>query len=292
MRSVRTAPVQTPRSVGGRAAKTEASMYSFTGRIRYSETDAQGILTPEKLIDYFQDCSTFQSQDIGAGVESLRRREMAWIIVYWRVEILRMPALGETVRIGTFPYAMKGSVGLRNFFMETESGERLANANSVWTLVNTVSSRPVRVPVDILDLYPPEEKLLMQYDSRKIRIPDLPGTKMDPVRVQEYHLDTNRHMNNGQYVRIAAGFFPPERRVRVLRIEYRQQAMLGDSIVPVVYTYPDGTGEDSADRRPETAAAEPSACAEHTDEGQKDRKMCIALNTEDGRPYAILEAVF
>lgn len=267
-------------------------MYSFTGRIRYSETDAQGILTPEKLIDYFQDCSTFQSQDIGAGVESLRRREMAWIIVYWRVEILRMPALGETVRIGTFPYAMKGSVGLRNFFMETESGERLANANSVWTLVDTVSSRPVRVPADIMELYPPEEKLGMEYDSRKIRIPDLPGTKVDPVRVQEYHLDTNRHMNNGQYVRIAAGFFPPGRRVSVLRIEYRQQAMLGDSIVPVLYGDPDRAEEDSTDLLPETAAAETPGFAEHTDSGQKARTMCISLNTEDGRPYAILEAVF
>ena len=35
-------------------------MYSFDSRIRYSETDADGRLTPEKLIDYFQDCSTFQ----------------------------------------------------------------------------------------------------------------------------------------------------------------------------------------------------------------------------------------
>ena len=82
-------------------------MYTFTGKIRYSETDAYGFLTPEKLIDYFQDCSTFQSEDLGIGVKKLRSQGLAWIIVYWRVEIYRMPVLGEEVRIGTIPYEMK-----------------------------------------------------------------------------------------------------------------------------------------------------------------------------------------
>ena len=67
-------------------------MYTFTGKIRYSETDAYGFLTPEKLIDYFQDCSTFQSEDLGIGVKKLRSQGLAWIIVYWRVEIYRRDA--------------------------------------------------------------------------------------------------------------------------------------------------------------------------------------------------------
>ena len=46
-------------------------MYAFTSRIRFSETDAFGRLTPEKLIDYFQDCSTFQSEDYEIGVRHL-----------------------------------------------------------------------------------------------------------------------------------------------------------------------------------------------------------------------------
>ena len=50
-------------------------MYQMESRIRYSETDADGRLTPEKLIDYFQDCSTFQSEDNGLGVERLRHKE-------------------------------------------------------------------------------------------------------------------------------------------------------------------------------------------------------------------------
>ena len=95
-------------------------MYTFESRIRYSETDPRRVLTPESMINYFQDCSTFQSEDGGIGVEQLRAQGLAWIIVYWRVEIRRMPRLGERILTGTFPYEMKGSIGLRNFFMKTQ----------------------------------------------------------------------------------------------------------------------------------------------------------------------------
>ncbi|MDO5133018.1 MAG: thioesterase [Eubacteriales bacterium] len=244
-------------------------MYIFESRVRYSETDAQGRLTAEKLIDYFQDCSTFQSEENGVGVAEMRARGLAWIIVYWRVEILRMPRLGERIRIGTIPYAMKGGIGLRNFFMETapgEAGERLANANSVWTLVDIHTMRPVRIPADVLERYPLGQRLQMQYDARKIRLPAEPGISRPDVTVREYHLDTNRHMNNGQYVRIAAGLLPSGADVRTLRIEYRRQAVLGDRITPVVYSGLSGEETDQADI------------------------VCVSLNAKDGKPYAVLEA--
>lgn len=236
-----------------------ANMYTFESRVRYSETDASGRLTPEKLIDYFQDCSTFQSEEKGIGVKAMRERGLAWIIVYWRVEILRMPCLGECVRVGTFPYEMKGGIALRNFLLETADGERLAVANSVWTLVESKSMRPVRIPEDVLECYHLGERLSMEYDSRKIRIPDLPASVGAEVTVREYHLDSNQHMNNGQYVRIAAGYLPAGKKIRTLRIEYRKQAVLGDRITPVLY--------------------------------EMAGNVCISLNAEDGKPYAVLEVV-
>ncbi|MGN0381038.1 MAG: acyl-[acyl-carrier-protein] thioesterase, partial [Suilimivivens sp.] len=38
-------------------------MYTYKSRIRYSEIDEGGNLRLETLLDYFQDCSTFQSED-------------------------------------------------------------------------------------------------------------------------------------------------------------------------------------------------------------------------------------
>ena len=233
-------------------------MYVFESRVRYSEIGADGRLTTEKLIDYFQDCSTFQSEDLGAGVQYLREKNLAWIIVYWRAEIQRMPGLGEKIRVGTLPYEMKGGMGLRNF-----------------PLIDTKTSRPVRIPPEIRDKYQLEERIDMHYDSRKIRIPKESGTVMPEMTIKEYHLDTNRHVNNGQYVRLAAGLLPEGAVPETLRIEYRRQAVLGDVIVPVVYQLPSGE------------------CAEAASSGQERRKACISLNAvEDGLPYAVLEIIY
>ena len=53
--------------------------YSFTSRIRYSEIGEDGNLTLPGLINYFQDCSTFQSEAIGEGVAELKKRGCAWV---------------------------------------------------------------------------------------------------------------------------------------------------------------------------------------------------------------------
>ena len=259
---------------------TEVRMYTFDSRVRYSETSADGRLTPEKLIDYFQDCSTFQSEDNDVGIAKLRTCGAAWMIVYWRVEIHRMPCLGEYIRIGTIPYDMKGSIGLRNFMMETAEGEILACANSVWSLIDTGTMHPMRIPADITEKYPLGSRLDMLYDSRKIRIPDVPGEKKLPVIVKEYHLDSNRHMNNGQYVRIAMAYLPPESQISVLRIEYRRQARLGDRIIPVIYELP-------SDRDPATDYTDIQDTG--TAPEKESRTVCVSLNDDDGRPYAVLE---
>lgn len=43
-------------------------MYTFDSRVRYSETDENGNLSLESLIDYMQDCTNFQSEDLGVGL--------------------------------------------------------------------------------------------------------------------------------------------------------------------------------------------------------------------------------
>ena len=45
--------------------KEDKDMYTFDSRVRYSEVGVDGNLTIEALIDYFQDCTTFNSEDIG-----------------------------------------------------------------------------------------------------------------------------------------------------------------------------------------------------------------------------------
>lgn len=230
--------------------------YSFGGRIRYSEIGENGCLTLPGLLDYFQDCCTFQSEFLGQGMGVLKKRERAWVLSAWQVIIRRYPAMGEEVVTTTWPYEFRGFMGMRNFTMETASGERVAWANSFWTNLNTAAGFPARLREEDLAGYGTDEKLDMEYAPRKIALPE--GLSEEPsFPVQKHHLDTNHHVNNCQYVRMAEDFLPEGAAVRQLRAEYKRQARLRDVICPRV-------------RREED-------------------KVTVVLGDEKGEPYTVVE---
>ncbi len=238
-------------------------MYTFDSRIRYSETDEYSSLTVPALIDYFQDCSSFQSEDLGIGLSYLKGQNAGWVINYWQVDISRLPRLGEMVRTGTSPYALRGIIGLRNFRMESLAAEEgtkdriLAQANSVWSLLDFEKMLPLRFPEEILRRYTLYPKFDMEYMPRKIAVPSGEGRRASAVAVTEELLDTNHHVNNAVYVRLALRAVErPSSSLRRLQIQYIRQAVLGDLICPAVYG--EGTGS-----------------------------ICVVLSGENGEPFAV-----
>lgn len=210
-------------------------MYEFDARIRYSEVDSEGRLTWIALLNYFQDVSTFQSEEGGAGVSYLMERNLAWVLNSWQIDVIRYPMLFEYVKVGTIPYGIKGFLGYRNFYLkDAATNEMAAVANSLWTLMDMEKMVPCRVTKEIAAAYPMEEKLSMEYADRKIFFTG-EGTKKEEILVRPHHLDTNQHVNNGQYVLMAMDFLPPGFEIQRLRAEYKKSALLSDVIVPIVY---------------------------------------------------------
>ena len=57
---------------------------------------------------------------------------------------------------------------------------------------------------------------------------------MEPFPVRRYHIDTNEHVNNCQYVQMALEMLPREMSAGQLRVDYKKSAVLGDIIYPKV----------------------------------------------------------
>ena len=119
--------------------------YSFSGRVRYSEIGENGLLTLPGVLNYFQDCSTFQSEEVGLGMEVLREWKRFWVLSAWQVIVDRYPYLGEEITTSTWAYGFRSFLGMRNFCMETKGGERLAYANTYWTYINAENGLPVKL---------------------------------------------------------------------------------------------------------------------------------------------------
>lgn len=214
-------------------------MYNFNSRIRYSEVDETGRLRLEALLDYFQDCSTFHSEDIGLGVEYLQTQNLVWVMSSWQIVAKRYPKFGETVLVGTMPYDFKGFVGYRNFLMKDEDGNDIACANTIWSLLDTRTGRPTKPPAEMLVKYELEPRLAMDYAPRRISLPEN-MTQGVPVEITSRYLDTNHHVNNGQFIRIALEGIEKKGQIRQLRAEYKKQAVRGEVLVPYMASLKDG----------------------------------------------------
>lgn len=216
-------------------------MYQYESKVRYSETDSKGQLSLPGLLEYFQDASIFHSEELNLGVEYLREKGWLWALSSWQIVIYDYPKLCEKITIGTAPYDFKGFIGFRNFWMYNEAGERLAVANSVWSLIQVADGRPVKPNQDMLDGYVLSPKLDMEYADRKVKL-EGEGKAYEPIKVLPHHLDTNLHVNNGQYVRIAMDYLPQDFSIGQLRAEYKMQAVLGTELYPVVFEGEDKIG--------------------------------------------------
>ena len=208
-------------------------MYQFESRVRYSEVDSGGELTWLALMDYFQDCSVFHSEEHDLSLSYLTQNHIAWVLSSWQICVNRMPALAEPVVVRTWAYGMKGFYGYRNFELCGRQKERLAYANSVWVLIDTETGRPVKIPQIMVDRYGLYPQLPMNCCERKIRVPET-YRKEEPFVVPQYFIDTNQHMNNSRYVQTAFQYLPKDFAVQEVRVDYRRAAVQSDILIPKV----------------------------------------------------------
>lgn len=205
-------------------------MYEMKGRVRYSECGEDNKIKIPAIINYFQDCTTENSEQIGVGHDYLVERKRAWILTSWQVEIRRRPRVRESVVVSTWATGFKGVFGPRDFRMCTQEGEELVRAHSLWVYIDTESGRPVKPADEEIAVYELGEPIPMEEVSRKIKLPE-GALEVDTFPVHKYHIDTNHHMNNSKYIELACEDLPENFCVKKMRVEYKKAAVLGDRIV-------------------------------------------------------------
>ncbi len=205
-------------------------MYKIENRVRYSECGRDNKLKISAIINYFQDCTTENSEQLGVGFEYLTEKKRAWILNAWQVFITRRPEVGEKIEVSTWATGFKGVFGPRDFCLKTVAGEELASAHSLWVYVDTQTGRPMKPTDEEIEVYEVGEPLPIETVSRKIHLPE-DMQAVDTFSVHKYHIDTNNHVNNAKYIELACEALPEEFSVTGLRVEYKKAAVYGDKMI-------------------------------------------------------------
>lgn len=217
-------------------------MYEFTSRVRYSEVGPDLKMKMAALMDRMQDCATFHSQAIGRGPKPIGQVKSAWIIVSWQIICKRMPVFNENITTKTLANRFHGFEGDRDFTIRNDRGDLLAYAASRWIYFDFETQRPMRVPQAEIDGYGVDPAIETEPDveleraPRHLKVPgDLEPRIRHAIRIRKNHIDSNRHVNNLQYIDMALSVLPTGFEIKEMRAAYSHQAVLGDVLTPLVY---------------------------------------------------------
>ncbi len=165
---------------------------------------------------------------LGVGMEALRKEGRAWMLAQFGLRMVRWPEAGEEVEVRTWPSRRTaGARAWREFELLDGAGRLVAEAASVWLIVDLQRRRPVRLPRFLHELPFPARDTAIEFVA--LPAPPPPPSRSASWRVEPAHLDINEHVNNVTWIEWAeeaAGWARPAQ----LQADYIGEATLGDTV--------------------------------------------------------------
>ena len=203
--------------------------------VRHHEAGVEGTLRLAPLFDMFQDAAAEHAQILGCGMDYLQAQSKVWVLSRIAVEISRMPAIGETVTVETYPSGVERLFAIRQFTVKDEKDAVIVRATSCWLLLDAAALRPLRIMETLgRDLPMNEDK--PRHFPVPARIAALPENVTElGYTVRHSQIDVNRHLNNAffaAFVQDMAGALTGEHRMpTTLQILFQHAALPGEEII-------------------------------------------------------------
>ena len=152
------------------------------------------------------------------------------------MKVFRRPKAGERITCGTYSSGVKGMLATRVFVVESEDGETLAAANSLWIYMDMETRKPTRIREEDITGFEMGEPLpYMDKPSHRIIMPDVPYKEMGQVPILRHFLDVNGHLNNISYVFLAMEYLPENFEIKELKCGFKKESYMGDKVFARMY---------------------------------------------------------
>ena len=214
----------------------------FKHQVTVSEmqVDRFGRARPAVLLYYLQEAAGQHCNLLEVDHETLSHKKLFWAVTRTRVQVTRLPRLGEKVYIETWPMPTTRVAYPRSMVAYDAAGQELFRAISLWVLMDAESRAMV---------LPGQSGVNVDgtLTGTELSVPRAIATRpMENVRkctVGYSLLDRNGHMNNTRYMEwvddLLTSEFHREHPVREFTVCYMNEAREGDEIA-LSYELADG----------------------------------------------------
>ncbi len=157
-----------------------------------------GYIKPSAMLKYMQDGATMDAAGAGADYDSLRSRDMIFVVSKVLVNFVNTPKVDDVLEIRTWNSGTQGVSFIRNYVM-TVNDRVVGTATTRWVLVSYSARRILRPDALFTDLSSNVDELLPLEPSRRLRLMEGIAPKEAKYTASFTDMDTNYHVNNTRY---------------------------------------------------------------------------------------------
>ncbi len=194
------------------------SRWEESFRVRSCEVDCDDRLQLSALLHHLQEAAHQHATALGVGFAQLAARGQHWVLARARLELARLPAHGESVRLRTWPKRAHKLMSLRDFRLEA-GDEELVRATTAWVVLDGETKRPLRLDRLPAIAYLPDEEAVAEVPGKLPACAEAAPVYERTVRVSD--IDLHHHVNNARYAEMLVDAYPPEHfaRLRLTGVE-------------------------------------------------------------------------
>jgi acyl-ACP thioesterase len=199
------------------------------------ESHEADLLSQANIITLFShtlDTAGYASNGRAYSIDALHEQGLSWVLSRFAIEVNRYPKQFEEITIETWIEDINKLVSTRNFQIFDQNRELIAQACSLWSMIDQNTRRPVNL---LETLYKDAPVLAEANDmERPVRILEVKGEKVDEVKVRYSDIDFNQHANSARYIKWQLDSYNldmfKEKQVKRFDINFVQEVFFGEKL--------------------------------------------------------------
>ncbi len=199
-----------------------------------------GLITNRTILRILENIGGYHSDKVGYGLLDIEKNGVSWILLDWKVKVIKRPKYGEKLLVRTWGRNAKKITTDRDYEIYNENKELCVIGTSKWALIDIKNKKLVRLTQNVIDSYKMEEKSV--FEELEIEKPNIPEQFVNTYTFKptRRNIDVNGHMHNIHYLELAYEALPEkayqDRPYNNFRISYKREIKLGD-IITCHYTF-------------------------------------------------------
>lgn len=192
-------------------------------------------LTNRALLGFLEDIAGIHSNIAGFGLNDIKQTGYTWILLNWKVKIIKRPKYGDTILVKTWARDIERFFTYRDFEVYNNNNELIAIATSKWVLMDAKTMSLTKITDEVMEHYNMETKKVFNNEPEpsKISIPKDFSSVVN-YTVQRKDIDINKHVHNVYYLDIAYEALPQDVYDNIsfnsFEIMYKKETKLGETI--------------------------------------------------------------